>query len=340
MQEDLIKVLKSKNVDDRLIDLILRNGYFLQNFMSWEYKSVVNSVGDMMYGTKGHSSNFDIHKFISYAKGEYNFEKAPAYRTYKVKSRQEIDEILNDERRKKYLESGKMSFRGQVKEYYLNRELPNPFRSNKDGKEISILPGAYRNKDFQISFENRPSAIKFLASILEPNSSNSQFASQDAFRTEQHYSKQTEGLDISFDIDTALFFSNYKLKFDINGLAYHTKIEKGDHQGVIYCFVFNDPPVKQTEYLIKDFSFFKTYTPERILRQKCGLPFFSDFDRNLAVCDIDCIIYLDEEFEDEKLPKPEELFPDRNKDKFYDKLIELKHRMSKSNLVQDIVEYR
>lgn len=339
MQAGLIRILKEKGVEDNLIDKIIRSGYFLQHFISWDYKSTFNTIGDMMYGTKQQSSNFDIDKFISYCKGEYKFEIAPDFTSYTVKTKAEIDEILNDERRKQLIDEGKMSFRGQTEEYYLEREIGNPFRQNKKGKEISILPGVYRNKDFNISFTNNPKIIQLLVNQIEPSESNDLF-SNDIFRTEQHYATQTEGLDISFDIETALFFSNYKYSMNDEKKATHKLIQKGQHKGVIYCFRFVDPPVKKTDYYIKEFSIFKKYVPERILRQKCGLPFFSDYERNIAVCDIDCIIYLDSDFEYDELLKPCYMFPNREEDKFYDKLLELKNQFRNSRMIENIVEYQ
>ncbi|MBK7244686.1 MAG: hypothetical protein IPH98_12650 [Saprospiraceae bacterium] len=339
MQEGLIKVLKEKFVGDNLIDIIIRSGYFSQHFISWDYKSTVNTVGDMMYGTKQFSSNFDIDKFISYCKGEFKFDIAPDFVSYRVKTKAEIDEILNDQRRKGLLEEGKMSFRGQTEEHYLDREIANPFRQDKLGREISILPGAYRKKDFNVSFVDQPRIIKLLVNQLDPSESSDLY-SHDIFRAEQHYATKTEGLDISFDIETALFFSNYKYTLNDEKKALLKLVEKGQHKGVIYCFRFVDPPVKKTEFLIESFSLFKKYVPERILRQKCGLPVFSDYDRNIAVCDIDCIIYLDSDFEYVGLLKPRYMFPNREEDKFYDKLLDLKEQFKNHRMIKNIVEYQ
>lgn len=340
MQEGLIEILKEKKVSDKLITKIIDSGYFLQHFRSWDNKSILNSVGDMNYGTKQSSSNFDLDNFILYTQGKYNFETFKGYNTYKVKSK---DEILNDDRKKSLIKEGKMSFRGQVKEYYLDREIPNPFRQDKNRREISILPGEYRGQKYKIDNGGfnflKPSAIQLLVNELEPDHNND-LTSQDIFRTEQHYATQTAGLDISFDIETALFFSNYKFSINNENKAFHTKIKKGKNKGVIYCFRFCNPSVKETEFLIKEFSLFKTYTPERVLRQKCGLPFFTYFERNISVCDIDCIIYLDEEFEYENLLEPSYMFPNRNDDKFYDKLIDLKHKYKNHNSLKNIVEYQ
>lgn len=345
MEHALTKVLNDKNVSQNLIDDIINSGYILKHWTDFTNSEGYTTISDKMYGNKQHSSSFEIEKFIKYAKGENTFEPLPKFRTYKVKNKEEIEEIFNEYPRNKFIENGQMSFRGQVKEYTFKRKIPNPLRSDEFGNEISILPGALRNKDLGINsspFKMEQNSIAGLLRELEPNNpdifSNS-FLSKDMMRVEQHYAKQTYGLDISFDIETAIFFATNKLNWNDEKKAYHSKIKKGEHQGVIYSFVFRDPPVKITQYLINDFDLFKTYPPERILRQKCGLPLFSDYDRNIAICDIDCIIYLDTDFDYNSHLTSSYMFPNEKEDKFYGKLIELKRKFSYPEL-DNIVEYK
>ncbi|CAH1601167.1 hypothetical protein THOD04_90254 [Vibrio owensii] len=236
-----------------------------------------------------------------------------------------------------------MSFRGQTSQYTYKRKIPSPVRAGKDGREISIFPGLFRQNEefysFKHKYEEKRSLQQFL-SELEPNNPNvyldSSFA-YDIMRVEQHYATQTVGLDISFDIETAIFFATHKFQFNIAGRAYHTKIAKGDHKGVIYGFCFRDPPVKKTKFLIREFDLFKTYKPERIIRQECGLPLFSDYDRNIAITDLDFIIKLDKDFDYEGKKDPEYMFPNTQEDLFYGRLLELKDKYPE--LLSNIVEY-
>ncbi|WP_220384641.1 hypothetical protein, partial [Klebsiella pneumoniae] len=95
---------------------------------------------------------------------------------------------------------------------------------------------------------------------LEPNNPNiysDNSYALDIMQVEQHYATQTVGLDISFDIETAIFFATHKFLFNSDGKAYHSKVKKGEHNGVIYGFCFRDPPVKKTEFLIEKFDLFK-----------------------------------------------------------------------------------
>jgi hypothetical protein len=160
----------------------------------------------------------------------------------------------------------------------------------------------------------------------------------DFMRVEQHYATQTRGLDLSFRIETAIFFATHAFKWDDStGMACYEKIPRGEHCGVIYGFVFTHPPVKETQYFIRDFDFFKTNRPERVVRQNCALPLFDDSERNIAICDLDFIIDLDADFDGETPLTPEFMFPPASEDAFYAKLLELNRRfpLELENVVQD-----
>lgn len=338
----LIGLLRERNVSEDLIEKVIDSGYIIRTFggfgaTPWE------SVSDKMFGNKGHSSNFDIDKFVEYIHGNYSFPELPTFVEYTVKNYKEIEDILSDPRRQHYINEGKMSFRGQTSQYTYKRKIPNPVRSDKNGREISIFPGVFRqNSEFySFNIEHKETrSLNHLLHELEPNNPDIYLDSSyayDIMRVEQHYATQTAGLDISFDMETAIFFATYKSQFNSEGRTYYTKIKKADHQGVIYGFCFRDPPVKKTEFLIKDFDLFKTYKPERILRQNCGLPLFSEYERNIAITDLDFIIHLDKDFDYEGVRTPNYMFPNTEEDKFYGKLLELKDKHPK--LLKNIVEY-
>jgi hypothetical protein len=193
------------------------------------------------------------------------------------------------------------------------------------------------------SFANEPvetrSFERFLPD-LEPNGMDLggfRF-SYDAMRTEQHYASQTAGLDISFDVETALFFATHRFRQDEGELAYYEQVDAPHHAGVICCFRFLMPFVEKSRHLIQDTDFFKTFRAERVLRQACGLPLFDPYERNVAVTDIDCIIELEPDFEDASELTPEFLFPSAAEDPFYAKLLELKDDFPTE--LANVVEYR
>lgn len=341
-KERLAELLRKRKVSKNLIEKVIESGYIIRRFggfgsAPWE------AVSDSMYGNKGYSSCFDIDKFVGYIHGNYSFPELPPYVEYTVKSYKEIEDILSCPRRQRYINEGMMSFRGQTSQYVFQRKIPSPVRSDRHGKEISIFPGIFRQGgdfySFNIKHEEKRS-LDFLLHELEPNNPDVYLDSlyaYDIMRMEQHYASQTSGLDISFDIETAIFFATYKFQFNSEGRAYHLKVKKGDHRGVIYGFCFSEPSVKKTEFLVKDFDLFKTYRPERVLRQNCGLPLFGEYERNIAVTDLDFIIHLDKDFDYEGTRTPGYMFPNVKEDPFYGKLLELKDKYP--DLLGDIVEY-
>jgi hypothetical protein len=329
----LQSVFRAKGVAEEKIDEVLESGYILHGGM----------VLDKMYGTKGFSSCFNVDEFVDYVQGRHKYTKLEAPIEYTVKNIDDIYEILQDKRRQRYIADGSLSFRGQTSEYTFKRKIPNPVRADDFGKEVSIFPGLFRQAGSVYSFykdlEEKRTLEDFLHE-LEPNNPEShydRYFSYDMMRTEQHYAAQTSGLDISFDIETAIFFATYKFKTNEFNRAFHEKVEVGSHRGVIYGFRFTSPSVKSTEFLISDFDFFKTLRPERVIRQNCGLPMFSEYERNIAVTDLDFVIRLDQDFDYDGLRIPEYMFPNVEEDKFYGKLLELKDRYPED--LASIVEY-
>ena len=338
-KEILHKVLNDRGVSESKILDVIDSGYIVHNVGGSD------CIIDSMYGLKMHSSCFDIDKFCQYLKGDCNpFTQYDfSHCSYIVKNIDEIKEILADFRRQHYIKEGTLSFRGQTKEYSFKRKVPNPVRGNSEGREISIFPGVFRQNpndfySFNHPFQEQRTLAPFI-NQLEPNPLHNNYYSHsyDSMRVEQHYATQTSGLDISFDIETAIFFATYNFNYNENNVAHHIKVKKGEHQGVIYGFKFTNPPVKKTQYYIDQFDFFNTYIPERILRQDCGLPLIGDCERNIAITDIDFVIYLHEDFNYEGIKTSEYMFPNREEDKFYDKLIELKKQHPE--LLSNIVEY-
>lgn len=342
--EELISILTENNISNSLIEKVIDSGYIIRHFADpFSGKTFIN-ISDRMYGTKQFSSVFDIESFINYINGKYEFPELPKFRTFKVKSIYDIKEILSDSIRKKYIKDGRLSYRGQTAEYYLKREIPNPVRKYKDGRELSIMPGLYRqDKNNYYSFKKEPTEnynlhkiYQFIYNENEKNNLNFTYP-YDAIRVEQHYASQTAGLDVTFDIETAIFFATNKFTKLENGKHYYKKIPKGEHTGVIYGFCFRDPSVPKSQYLIRDFDLFKQYKPERILRQYCGLPRFSTYEVNIAITDLDFIIYLDNDFEYNQKNDFKYYFPNIEKDKFYRKVLEFKNK--NFDILSEFIEY-
>jgi hypothetical protein len=338
--EKLANALKDRGISEQKITDVIDSGYVLFPVNG------MNCVLDQMYGLKGMSSCFELDKFCEYLEEDRNpFSQYDlSHCTYVVKNMDDIQAILSDERRKHYIERGALSFRGQTQEYNFKRKIPSPVRANAKGEEISVFPGVFRQApskfySFSVPWEEKRTIEMYLHE-LEPNDPEIYiYASHtyDYMRVEQHYGTQTSGLDISFDIETAIFFATYHYNSDKNNVAHHTKIQRGQHQGVIYGFKFTNPPVNKSEFYVNGFDLFKTNTPERLLRQDCGLPLIGAHERNIATTDVDFVMYLHEDFDYEGLKSPEYMFPDESEDKFYAKLMELKKKHPE--VLSNIVEY-
>lgn len=138
----LIKLLQEREVSETLIEKVIDSGYIIRSFGGFG-AAPLEKVSDRMYGSKGLSSNFDIDEFVEYIHGNYSFPEIPPLVEYTVKSYKEIEHILSDPSRQHYKNEGTMSFRGQTSQYTFKRKIPNPVRSDKYGKEISIFPGIF-----------------------------------------------------------------------------------------------------------------------------------------------------------------------------------------------------
>ncbi|MFT3991722.1 MAG: hypothetical protein QM680_09980 [Luteolibacter sp.] len=343
MQESLKTTLLDAGVNVETVSRVLDSGYFLRTWVDPFSGRSWTSVSDFMYGNKQFSSSFETEKFIAHLKGEFIFDPLPEFRRYTAKSVDDIKAILSEPHRVRMMEQGLLSFRGQTGEYKFKRTIPNPLRSDKEGNEISILPGGYRQSGCSYSFSKpylEQRSFREILHLLEPNNPRILFDSSyayDIMRVEQHYATQTAGLDLSFDIKTPLFFATHHFERRSDGLASYRRESPGGHKGVIYCFRFRDPKVSATQYLIEGFDLFKTYPPKRILRQNCGLPLLGDCERNIAITDLECIIDLHPDFSDDAPSDPKWMFPGISEDAFYKRLIEIKD--SKPELLPNLVEY-
>ena len=341
MQDTLGSHLKIAGIPDRLIEATIDSGYYLRGWMGNAGTNL--AVSDMFYGNKALSSCFQTDAFIAHLKGDKPFEAAPPLRREQVRSISDIHDLLATEPRARYLREGSLTFRGQPREHWVNRRVPNPRRASADGCELSIMSGIYRQDSHIYSaakvVREKRSLQHFAHAFGEPgrNADDLHF-SYDLMRTEQHYATQTAGLDLAFDLPSALFFATQRFERHADGTASYRPIDRGEHTGVIYLFRFGMPSVLKTEYLIQDFDFFKTHRPERIIRQHCGLPLFGPHERNIAVTEIDCVIELHPDFEIENCPTADYMFPTTTEDPFYRKLLTLKdaHPIE----LENVVEYR
>jgi hypothetical protein len=149
----------------------------------------------------------------------------------------------------------------------------------------------------------------------------------------------TIGLDVTFDLATAAFFASHSFSLKPNGKATFEPVAANTNVGVIYCFVFRDPPVKKTNALISELRMFEHLLPVRPIRQTCALRTFDVTEIAAASLDLDAVLYLDSDFALAGLPGREYLIPGAD-DPFYQALLEQKNIGGPVGEVwKEIVEY-
>ena len=339
--DKLVQLLRDAGLEEPIVQNTVESGYYMRSWSDLRGGSY-ETVSDLMYGNKQFSSSFEFDAFVRYLLGDNPFEPALPFVEVTVRNMNDIEAALADPRRQHCISDGSMTFRGQWREYGLHRPVSNPFRRAPDGTELSVMPGAFRQAGPEYRFSIDPAervSLDWLLHELEPHNRDAYADSHFAFdpmRVEQHYASPTPGLDLTFDINTALFFATHRFTM-ANGIATFDRVAPGAHTGVIYCFRFGSPTVKKSEYYVRTFDLFKTYRPERILRQHCALPLIGDFERNIAITEIDCILRLHPEFSCDSILRPEYIFPGVTEDAFYRKLLELKGQHPGE--VDEVVEY-
>jgi len=373
-QRQLRQTLTEASLPSAQIERVIASGYFawgIRDFFSTEGRP---AVMDSYYGNKT-SGLIEVEEFIAYLK-EGRARRLPSgVSIYNVRNIGEALSILGEDQHARF--AGRMSFRGQTTDYHITRPVPNPRAALADGRERMIVPSWWRpwiNKDpaerqtgsdrslFTSSLLSAPLLFRDIpgwqshlvganghggehqedcpvCAQMAAREEEHMFSAQtsgEAPLLEQHYGMPTIGLDVTFDLATAFFFASHR--FPAEGRRVRCEpVDRGSHHGVVYCFVFEWPPVKETEFLVKDISLFRNLPPLRPIRQHCGLPAFHFNEIAAAGRDLHAVFHLDEAFDMSGLPSAADLFPGREEDRFYDALLELRERAPE--IWGSIVEY-
>jgi hypothetical protein len=426
----LDKQLRRRGVESGARQDIRDSGFILwdDGLPAYKVGPVGPVVHDGLYGSKWGFGLVPLEEFSRWALRR-DPKKRPRYLTafgalaeprhrppdeYRVTSLREAETILSRPEHSHYVQSGRMVFRGQTRQYWLRRAFPNPFVSDADGREPLIVPAFWRRYLTNIGsrpFRDEPKSVLTsevgypllyagipnwqeqerrrrldypqldeLRSIVETQDtmaferycakhghllpvsdlpkrvSDSGYAlflkrwlaahvlshttsSEESTVLEQHYGMDTCGLDVTFDLSVAAFFAcnQFVMADRERHLADYQLIAPGEHQGVIYCLVFEDPPLERTSDLVSKFELFDELPPTRPLRQSCALPYFHAEHFNEAATEVHSIFYIDKMFCSQDLPTKRHLFPAPADDPFYAALLELKHRDPKN--FGQVVEY-
>lgn len=154
---------------------------------------------------------------------------------------------------------------------------------------------------------------------------------------EQHYGYPTVGLDVTFDIKTAIFFATHRFTIDKETSKATYRPIEGKSEGVLYLFRFSNPSLKKSDHLVQNVHALPHLPAIRPLRQSCAIPFFLSRYVNEAAANIIGIFEIDDNFDFSDSLNPEELFPNREEDPFYKAILELK--MKDPEYFKEIIEY-
>lgn len=359
-QNNLKKELEERGITQDIITKVLESGYVSGSYASGlRFDESTPCILDCYYGNK-FSGMIDYDRFVNYLNGKESYHQ-PDIQKYHVKSIREVRKILALPEFKHFKE--RMCFRGQTREHWMKRSIPNPFASNPEGKERFIAPSFWRqckdihnpalwSKQDQSIWETSDVNRLIYGDItrLSEEEAKRRYElhrldlpfSRDFVTLEQHYGMKTICMDVTFDVNTAFFFASHKFQTNEENKAEFIQITNGNHQGIVYCFVFESPSVKKTDFLVKKIRAFDHLKPIRPLRQQCGLVSYNRYEVNAASRDLHAIFVLDEGFDTNGLPEAKFLFPGKDEDPFYGALIEEKNifrNFENGNPWEEIVEY-
>lgn len=154
---------------------------------------------------------------------------------------------------------------------------------------------------------------------------------------EQHYGMATAGLDVTFDLKTALFFASHRFVRQADGRCRYERVPAGQHRGLVYCLVFIDPALTRSSDAVEAIPIFEHLDPRRVYRQQCALPIFDADAVNEAICHARLILELTHDFDITGLPRSQYLFPPSSEDTFYGALLNAKREHPE--FFGDVVEY-
>lgn len=346
LQEKLKTVLTKEEIPEITINNILESGFYLLD-------------GIVIDGYYGNRSGIYLKQFIRYLKNEIDLTLSSSIPTYEINSINDAKKILEEPQYKKFIDD--LCFRGQTSHYVSKRPFPHPTYANKNGEEILLIPGIWRNyldtnnhvsndrpynppASFLNLIKNRliyhnfdQKRLRKTINIKDGRYYYSDFEDdKEAMKRylleqdgnfsftliEQHYGVDTIGLDVTFDIKTALFFATHK--FNLSGSKASYSPIKNNNTGLVYILRFSSPKLIKSRDKINKIDGWDHLYPSRPIKQECALPSFHSFTVNEAVPHIVGILKIGNEFDFSDSYNQSELFPNKDNDAFYKVLLDLK----------------
>lgn len=358
--DDLVFYLRREGIDEEVINSVVESGYIL----------ISDKILDTYYGLNSACHPSIIIDKVKYyqSNGSWNKSSPSHYKTYVVNNINEIFQIVED-MKKRYKN---ILYRGATGHYTFKRGFPNPFYSDENDCEISLVPSFFRR--FSKNYMDRESPNLSLTSFDDPllydlfykdfNNNLELFKNKkinfeefycraeddretmwqedirkvDLCTIKQHYGFESNVLDVTYSIETALFFAFNRLVKIKDNYYDHILIDKTEYKNsVLYILI------PQTDLLdIAEWEYQKINVNGlecvRPIRQKCtSLPVDMD-SMNRAASEVKVVIKFSKDFLlPDNIPKKEYLFPSAEEDPFYEYL--LKNEYTKDKVIRYTYHY-
>lgn len=351
--QDLILYLRRNGICEETINSMVESGYVL----------ISDFILDTYYGLNlRYHPPITIDKVKYYqSNGSWNKSIPSCYKTYFVNNINDIFQIV-EELKKQYKN---ILYRGATNHYTFKRSFPNPFFSDENDCEISLIPSFFRKfsenymsresfdlsrtsfddpilhdlfyKDFNYTlelFKNKKIDFEEFYWMSEDNREmmwQDDIRKVDLYTLKQHYGFDSNVLDVTYNIETALFFSFNKLVKVKENFYDYTLIDKTEYKNpVLYILIPQTdlPNITEWEYQKINVKGIECVRP---IRQKCtSLPVDID-SMNRAASEVKAVIKFNENFSlPDNIPKKEYLFPSVDEDPFYKYLLENEYAKDKA----------
>lgn len=358
--ENLAFYLKKEGIHEEIIYDMIESGYIF----------ISGKILDTYYGLNSAYHPYIMIDKVKYYQnnGSWNKTSPSHYKTYVVNNINEIFHIIDDIK-KRYKN---ILYRGSTSQYTFKRRFPNPFYSDENDFEISLIPSFFRK--FSTSYMDREDMDLSLPSFDDPllhdlfykdfNNNFDLFKNKkidseelkyrveddreamwqedirkvDLCTIKQHYGFDSNVLDVTYNIETALFFAFNKLVKIKNNYYDYILIDKTEYKNSVLYFL-----IPQTDLLdITEWEYQKINVKGvecvRPIRQKCtSLPAYMD-SMNRAASEVRAVIKFSKDFSlPDNMPQKEYLFPTAGEDPFYKYL--LNNEYTKDKVMKYIYHY-
>lgn len=377
-QRLLTQELHRRSFETSKIAGIVEAGYYFQEVVNPHTGEPEPCVCDSFYGSLWWRGKIPINAFCaSLCAGKSQGARRWHPPVYTIGSLDEARSILTRPQHARYFESGQLCFRGQTKQYYARRSVPNPFVADDGGLEPLIIAPFWRA--YKNDWNNRPAfgyrsslfpifadrilnygidVDKLVARHREMGFGGLYSDLEDSpFLEDREYFRRWKSIQVEgpFSRDFPLVEQHYGMStesldvtFDLPTAFFFATHRfsntraRGDYAPIEgghegVIYCMVLPGLNKTNDLVRSIPAFDHILPLRPLRQQCALAFFGAGNFNEAIGHMDAVLLFQGNCDLGGSPDKAWLFPNRAEDGLYDFLLQLKKEYR--SYFREIVEY-